>query len=44
MAVMLSALRTDRALFPRNIIFYFWYSFLLDAEYIPGSSEAEMIR
>jgi hypothetical protein len=47
MAVRLSALRTSRALLPRNIIIFFlclWYSFLLEAEWAPGSSAAGRIR
>jgi hypothetical protein len=32
MAALLSALRSGRALLPRNIFFCFWYSSLLEAE------------
>jgi hypothetical protein len=41
MAVRLSASRAGRALLPRNI---FSYSFLSEAESIPGPSSAERIR
>jgi hypothetical protein len=43
MVVILSVLLTGRALLPRNI-FCFWYSFLLEAEQIPGPSAAGRIR
>jgi hypothetical protein len=39
MAVILSALRTVRALLHRNIIFLLLLSFLLEAEQIPGSEK-----
>jgi hypothetical protein len=32
----MAAQRTERTLLPRNIIFCFWYSFMLDAEWTPG--------
>jgi hypothetical protein len=45
MVVMLSALRTSYTLLPRNIIiFMFWYSFVLEAEWIPGPSAAGRIH
>jgi hypothetical protein len=44
MAVRLSALRTGRALLPRNIIIMFLVSFLLEVEYTPGPSAARRIR
>jgi hypothetical protein len=45
MAVRLSALRTNRALLPRKIIFScFRYLFLLGAEETPEPTAAERIR
>jgi hypothetical protein len=44
MAVRLSALRTGRAVLPRNIFFCFWYLFLLEAEWTPGPSATGRIR
>jgi hypothetical protein len=44
MAARLWALRARRALLHRNIILCFWYSFLLEAEWIPGPSAAGRIR
>jgi hypothetical protein len=42
MAVRMSAPRTGRILLPRNIIiFFFWYSFVLEAELTLGPSAAE---
>jgi hypothetical protein len=38
-----SALRTGRALHPRNIIFRFWYLFLLEAEWTSGPSKPSNI-
>jgi hypothetical protein len=43
-AARLSAISTGRALLPRNIVFCFWYSFLLEAEQPPGPSAAGSIR
>jgi hypothetical protein len=44
MAVSLPALRSGRTLLATNIFFYFWYSFLLEAELTLGPSAAEKIR
>jgi hypothetical protein len=44
MTVSLLALRTGRAVLPRNIFFCFWYSFLLEGEWNPGYSAAGGIK
>jgi hypothetical protein len=44
MAVRLSSLRTGRALLARNIIYCFWYSFLLKAVQTTGLSAAGILE
>jgi hypothetical protein len=41
----MSALSADRRFIPpKHIHFSLWYSFMLEAEYIPGTVAAERIR
>jgi hypothetical protein len=44
MAVRLSALRTGHALSPETLFFCFWYSFPLEAQWIPWPNTAGRIK